>query len=89
MELTIITWISVYEDHDTDLIKPWIAIHGDDAMCASRPYVAKVSAALGTSDCSTIIGIHTVSGCDSTIGNGWYIENGELNSGMDNFKAEE
>ena len=35
MELTIITWISIYEDHDTDLIKPWIAMRGDDAMRAS------------------------------------------------------
>ena len=59
-------------------INPWIAIHGDDAMCTSCPYGAKVSAALGSSNYSALIGIHTFSGCDSTIGNGWHIEDGEL-----------
>ena len=34
--------------------------------------------ALGTSNYSALIGIHTFSGCDSTIGNGWHIEDGEL-----------
>ena len=28
--LTIITWISIYEDHNTGHVKPWISIHGDD-----------------------------------------------------------
>ena len=27
--LTIITWISIYEDHDTDLIKPVLVNHHD------------------------------------------------------------
>ena len=79
--------LDLHEDHNTDLIKPWIVTHGDDAMCTFRPFVAKVSAALGTSDSSALISIHIFSGCDSTIGNGWHIDNGELNSDMDDFKA--
>ena len=68
MELTILTWISIYEDHNTDLIKPWIAIRGVDT-----DHVRFLEPAVD-------IGIHTFSGFDSIIGNGWHIENGELNS---------
>ena len=37
---TIITWITLSEDHDADFIKLWISIHGDDTdlEVASRPY---------------------------------------------------
>ena len=36
--LTIITWVSIYgiyEDHDTDIIKVWISIHG----AGQYPYI--------------------------------------------------
>ena len=39
--LTIITWISIYEDHTTGHVKPWISIHGDDwfiSICGADLY---------------------------------------------------
>ena len=51
MELIILTWISIYDDHDTDLIKPWIAIHRDDWIitCVQTPMCATVLLALRAS----------------------------------------